>query len=98
MTEQYSYRMNTSFSPQREFKKDMAALPRFEIVIGDADEAFDAEQYEPLLSTFENQGSVTRFPGLSHLDVTHDESVIAHVVAFIAGNDVSDQRDDKTTQ
>lgn len=83
MTEQYSYRMNTSFSPQREFEKDIAALPPFEIVVGDEDEAFYADQYEPLLGAIENQGSVKRFSGLSHLDVTSDESVIAHIATFI---------------
>lgn len=85
MTESYSFRMNTSFAPRRDFKKDMAALPRFKILIGQQDEAFTASEFEPLLKSFDNNGSVEVLEGLSHLDIIG--SAIAHkkIHEFVIG-------------
>ncbi len=84
MTGSYSHRMNQSFAPRYDFKKDMAKLPRFVILVGDEDEAFLAEEYAPLLDGFDNQGSVERLKGLSHLGVIDAEAVFEKIANFIA--------------
>lgn len=89
MTESYSYRMNTSYAPRRDFKKDIAALPPFKILVGEQDEAFKAREYEPLLRSFDNQGSVEVLDGLSHLDIIGSrvahEKIHEFVTDLIAG-------------
>lgn len=83
MTESYTYRMNTSFAPRREYKKDMASLPSFKVLVGEHDEAFIATEYEPLLKSFDNQGSVEIVDGVSHLDIIGSNVVHNNIREFV---------------
>ena len=84
MTGSYTYRMNTSFAPRRKYKEDMSSLPSFKILVGDQDEAFISTEYEPLLESFDNQGSVEIIDGISHLDIIGSRVVHEKIGEFIA--------------
>lgn len=68
-TTAYSYRLNTGFAPRGDYLKDVAALPRFTLIAGTADEAFDAAQYEPTLSAVTDKGRYVLVDGVGHLDI-----------------------------
>lgn len=68
-TPRYSYRMNASFAPRRDYLRDVAALPEFLLIAGADDAAFVADAYEPLMSSVNPKGSYRVLPGLGHLGV-----------------------------
>ena len=68
-TTAYSFRLNTSFAPRRDYLKDVAALPRFLVAAGAADEAFQAGEYEPLMSSVSAKGRYVTVPQTGHLDI-----------------------------
>lgn len=70
-TTAYSYRLNTGFAPRRAYLKDVAALPRFTLIAGAADEAFDAAQYEPTLSAANDKGRYVIVKDVGHLDIVN---------------------------
>lgn len=70
-TTAYSYRLNTGFAPRGKYLKDVAALPRFTLIAGAADEAFDAAQYEPTLSAVTDKGRYVIVDGIGHLDIVN---------------------------
>ena len=48
----YTYRLNTSYAP-RDYKKDLSAITQpLLVVVGSADEAFFADQFEPVISQY----------------------------------------------
>ena len=64
----YTYRLNTSYAP-RDYKKDLSAITQpLLVVVGSADEAFYADQFEPVISQF-TKGRVKLLPGVTHLGV-----------------------------
>lgn len=70
-TTAYSYRLNTGFAPRGKYLKDVAALPRFTLIAGAVDEAFDAAQYEPTLSAVTDKGRYVIVDGIGHLDIVN---------------------------
>ncbi|MFK7835126.1 MAG: alpha/beta hydrolase [Sulfitobacter sp.] len=70
-TTQYSYRLNTGFAPRSNYLKDVAALPRFVVVTGADDEAFNAALYQPTLSAVTDKGSYVPVDGVGHLDIVN---------------------------
>lgn len=83
MTDRYSYRLNVSFSPRRDWQAEVAALPPFLLIAGQRDEAFRAEAYAPTLSALSENGSYAVLPGLGHLDIISDPAVAARVAGFL---------------
>ena len=68
-TTAYSYRLNTSYAPRGDYLADIAALPQFDLIVGDQDEAFIAKEYETLMSSVTEKGEYHILTGLGHLDV-----------------------------
>jgi len=68
-TTQYSYRLNTSFAPRGDYLADVAKLPPFLLLVGQADEAFDAAQYEPVMQPVTDKGRYEILPDVTHLEV-----------------------------
>lgn len=68
-TTAYSYRLNTSYAPRADYLTDIAALPQFDLIVGDRDEAFFATEYKPLMSSVTEKGEYHILTGLGHLDV-----------------------------
>ncbi|MBT3321301.1 MAG: alpha/beta fold hydrolase [Anaerolineae bacterium] len=64
----YSHRLNTGYAP-RNYKKDLKAITQpFLLLAGTADEAFVADQFEPVVSEYTSV-QVELLPGLSHMGV-----------------------------
>lgn len=79
----YSYRMNTSFSPRSAYLKDVAALPPFVVIAGQDDEAFLADQYQPVMGAVTGNGRYHILDGVSHLDVFTQEKTVDLVTEFM---------------
>ncbi len=82
-TTAYSFRMNQSFAPRRRYLDDVAALPRFLLVAGGADEAFVAEGYEPLMAPRNPRGDYLVVPGVGHLGIVDAPATAQAVDAFL---------------
>ena len=62
----YSHRLNTGYAP-RNYKKDLSALVQpLLVVVGNNDEAFIANQFEPLISQYTTV-QVTLIPEVTHM-------------------------------
>jgi pimeloyl-ACP methyl ester carboxylesterase len=69
-TTAYSHRLNSSFAPRSKYGRDLTAMTQpFLLVAGLADEAFIAEQYEPMISEYTNSGSYILLPDTGHIDL-----------------------------
>ena len=64
----YSHRLNTGYAP-RNYKKDLKAITQpFLLLAGSADEAFVADQFEPVVSEYTSV-QVELLPNLSHMGI-----------------------------
>jgi pimeloyl-ACP methyl ester carboxylesterase len=82
-TQGYSFRLNTSFAPRGDYLKDVAALPRFLLVAGTADEAFVADGYQPLMTPVNPKGSYRLVEGVGHLDIVDAPETEAAIRNFL---------------
>lgn len=82
-TRQYSYRLNASFSPRRDWKGDLAKLPPFLLVAGKDDEAFRAEAYEAAISEATGKGRYELIDDVGHLDIILSEEVTDIIRDFV---------------
>lgn len=85
MTSAYSFRLNTSFGPRDDYLADVAALPKFQVIVGAEDEAFFAAEFEPLMSGVTDNGSYHILDGVSHLDVFLNEDAANLIAEFVNG-------------
>jgi alpha-beta hydrolase superfamily lysophospholipase len=83
-TTAYSFRLNTSFAPRADYTADIAALPPFLLAVGDGDEAFYADKYQPLMSQHSDQGRYALIPGASHLSVVDDPATLREIKGFLS--------------
>jgi alpha-beta hydrolase superfamily lysophospholipase len=83
-TTAYSYRLNTSYAPRSDYTADIAALPPFLLAVGDQDEAFVAEGYQPLMSAHTDQGRYALIPGAAHLDMVDDPQTLTEIQGFLS--------------
>ncbi len=82
-TTAYSWRLNQSYAPRRKYLRDIAALPPFLLLAGDADEAFDAPAYEPLMRQVTDRGRYRIVPGAGHLGLVDNERAQAEIAEFL---------------
>jgi pimeloyl-ACP methyl ester carboxylesterase len=82
-TTEYSYRLNTAFAPRSDYLKDVAALPRFALIVGAQDEVFFADAYEPTLSKVTDKGSYLIVDGVNHLDIVSAPETAARIKEFL---------------
>ncbi len=66
-TKAYSFRLNASFAPRSDYKADIRRLPPFLRLAGSRDEAFRAEEFQPLLSTQNPNGQYHLLDSVTHL-------------------------------
>ncbi len=80
----YSHRLNTSYAP-RNYKKDLSAItqPLF-VVAGTADEAFVADQYEPVISQY-TAVQVKLLQAVTHMGVVVSPEVRPVVKEWLEG-------------
>ena len=82
-TKGYSFRMNTSFAPRRDYLGDVTALPKFLLIAGEQDEAFIAEQYQPVMSEVTDKGQYVLVPDTSHLAIVDAPTTLTAIRAFL---------------
>ena len=82
----YSHRLNTGYAP-RNYKKDPSAITQpLLVVAGTADDAFIAEQFEPVISQY-TTAQVTLLPGVTHMGVIVDHAVQPVLKEWLGGFD-----------
>lgn len=79
----YSYRLNQSYAPRSAYLKDVASLPKFILIAGTRDEAFFADQYEPLMSEVTDKGAYHLVDGASHLEIVDAPQTLAFIKTFL---------------
>lgn len=82
-TRHYSYRLQFSFSPRRDWPKDVAALPRYLLVAGSADSTFKSDAYEPTLRPIAPHGDFLVLEGAGHADILADQRLVLAVSDFV---------------
>lgn len=82
-TTAYSWRLNLSYAPRNDYLKDVAALPPFLLVAGQADESFVADGYQPLMTPVTDKGRYLVLEGVSHLDVVNDAATEVSIRKFV---------------
>jgi len=71
----YSYRLNVGFAPRPTYKSDLSRLTKpFLLLAGDEDEAFVAQEFEPLISAYTSFGTYGIVQGVGHLDLVSSRS------------------------
>lgn len=80
----YTYRLNTSYAPN-DYKKDLRAITQpLLVVVGSADEAFYADQFEPVISQL-TKGRVKLLPGVTHMGAVVSPKVRPVVKEWLKG-------------
>jgi pimeloyl-ACP methyl ester carboxylesterase len=82
-TTAYSWRLNQGFSPRRDWRADAARLPDFLLIAGAADEAFDADAFQPALSPVTDRGRYHIVPGVGHLGIVDAPETEQLIRAFL---------------
>ena len=82
-TTSYSYRLNASFAPRGDYLKDVAALPRFVLLAGSADEAFVSSEFAPTMGAVTDKGRFDMILGANHLDVVNDPRTVGIIEGFL---------------
>lgn len=82
-TTAYTFRLNASFAPRNDYKADIAALPPFLLIAGMQDEAFVAEEFEPLMSDVTDKGRYALIADVSHLDVVNAPETLTLIQEFL---------------
>lgn len=82
-TTAYSWRLNQSFAPRRDWLADVAKLPEFLLIAGDKDEAFNAALYEPALTPANALGRYEILSGIGHLDIVDAPQTRALIEVFL---------------
>lgn len=84
-TTTYSYRLNTSFAPRSNYMKDIAALPKFTLIVGVEDEAFVAPEYELLMTQATGKGRYLLIKDTNHLGVVYAPETLAAIKEDLSG-------------
>jgi pimeloyl-ACP methyl ester carboxylesterase len=84
-TTAYSYRLNTSFAPRSAYLDDVAALPKFVLLAGGADEAFISSQFAPTMGAVTDKGRYDMILGATHLGLVDDPRTKAIIAEFLGG-------------
>ncbi|MCC5979177.1 MAG: alpha/beta fold hydrolase [Salinarimonas sp.] len=84
-TPEYSFRLNASFAPRRDWKADITHLPPFLLIAGTNDEAFHSEAYEPTMTPLNANGTYRMVPDKTHLEIPDAPETAEAVVGFVRG-------------
>ncbi len=83
LTDAYSFALNTSYAPRNDYLKDIAALPEFVLIVGDQDEAFYPQKYEPLMKEVTDKGRYFLLEDVSHLGVSSAPQTLNIITDFM---------------
>lgn len=79
----YSYRLNQSYAPRSAYLQDIAALPKFSLIVGSKDEAFYADRYRKVMGEVTDQGAYHLIDGASHLEIVDAPNTLPLITAFL---------------
>ncbi|MEP2920301.1 MAG: alpha/beta fold hydrolase [Sulfitobacter sp.] len=82
-TTSYSYNLNASYGPHRDYLADVAALPPFIVIAGTADPLSVADQYAPTMGAVTDKGRYDLLLGASHLGVVDDPRTLGIIKGFL---------------
>ncbi len=82
-TRQYSYRLNTSFAPRDAYLEDIAELPEFLLIAGTEDDAFYAEEFEPVMASANGKGQYLILPGVDHLGLINNKEAMRAIFSYL---------------
>ena len=69
LTRAYTYRMNLSYEPRSDYLSDIAALPRFDLIVGQDDKFFIADAFKPLMRAVTDKGQYHMIQTRGHLNL-----------------------------
>ncbi|KPQ09308.1 MAG: hypothetical protein HLUCCO17_15465 [Saliniramus fredricksonii] len=84
-TPEYSFRLNASYAPRRDWKTDITHLPPFLLIAGTNDEAFQSEAYEPTMAPLNGNGTYRLVSDKTNLEIPDSQETAEAVVAFVRG-------------
>ncbi|MCJ8324227.1 MAG: alpha/beta fold hydrolase [Hyphomicrobiales bacterium] len=82
-TQSYSYRLNTSFAPRDDYLADIAKLPEFLLLVGANDDAFIADEFEPIMATATSTGQYKILPNVDHLGLINNPEANVLMLEFL---------------
>ena len=71
LTRSYTYRMNLSYEPRSDYLSDIAALPRFDLIVGQDDKFFIADAFKPLMRAVTDKGQYHMIQTRGHLNLLY---------------------------
>lgn len=86
-TRGYSYRMQFSLAPRRDWRGDVAALPPVLVIAGAADRTFRAEAYQPTMAPLVRDGRFVMLPNVGHTDLLDDPGLVEAIAGFVTATD-----------
>lgn len=84
LADSYSYRLNQSFAPAS-FEDDLSANTKpILVLVGQDDEAFYANQFEPIFQKNAPLAEVYLLPDIKHLDLVHQPEAVDLIIEWLA--------------
>jgi alpha-beta hydrolase superfamily lysophospholipase len=83
-TPQYSFRLLRNFSPHYHYQSDMLSVKKpLTVLVGEKDELFNADAFEPLFTKFKPGTKVIIVPNIGHITLTTNLSGISVITNTI---------------
>jgi pimeloyl-ACP methyl ester carboxylesterase len=83
-TLQYSFSLNSGIAPRFDYTGDLSGIQQpVLLIVGSEDEAFYADQYEPLMSQFVKNGTYEVLDGVNHIGLVFDDGAIGKMTDWI---------------
>lgn len=80
----YSFRLNTSYAPRREYTADLAKMTKPMLLLaGNRDEAFRSDAYQATLSPHVKNGEYHILDGLGHIDLVSDPATYRSLKSWL---------------
>lgn len=81
----YSFRLNTAYAPSNYIADLQAMTQPLLLLVGSDDEAFFAEEYDPIIREHTENGRVQLLPGLGHMGVVTSDEVLQPITEWLQG-------------
>ena len=84
LTRAYTYRMNLSHEPRSDYLSDIAALPRFDLIVGQDDKFFIADAFKPLMRAVTDKGQYHMIQTRGHLNFLYAPETLQIIKRHLA--------------
>jgi pimeloyl-ACP methyl ester carboxylesterase len=84
LTRAYTYRMNLSHEPRSDYLSDIAALPRFDLIVGQDDKFFIADAFKPLMRAVTDKGQYHMIQNRGHLNLLYAPETLQIIKRHLA--------------